>query len=486
MGDKFVIKFKQDGPKAWTIFCNNEEPIELQLSPSSVTNKFFIVTKFIENVSNYCGDEFDKWFVNLLKKCSGEEISIIDEVQKLKEFSESYINSRGTDFNQFVDESKVKKSSILFTGVEIEKIIKLSAALKIYSVISNSENLKFGQKLHKEIYNNIASDIVDTEIVYKIFNIVKTKTFKYNLTDKYMWDYIKLVQCKSIDVHVVEIFNFIMNSILILCEEDKNPITYFVGVIDEAVKWFLRSVYKGSIVYDDSISTEDIHGISVDNLKTYSYNDTLGRLKNISFEKIYEMLEKQESTKFKEKETETEVSDESVVRFHNRISKIEFISPLCESLVFPVLAKITEIPYNHFKTLSPEHCAVLSVYIQDLLAKAFKAEYKTLFSLLNYYPLSSPSIATTYKLKSIPEFLNLQNKYDFYKFNTKTLPHRLLCYFVGRVSRVSFCDVITGKKLTGIPLSKIESDMIHFYTLYFSNSLNDQFQIMINKLNHDF
>jgi len=481
-----MIKFNQDGPKAWTIFYDNEEPIKLQLSPSSVTNKFFIVTKFIENVSNYCGDDFDKWFINLLEKCSGEEISIIDEVQKLKEFSESYINSREIDFGQFVDESKAKKSSILFVADEIEKIIKLSAALKIYSVISNSENLRFGQKLHKEIYNSIASGIVDADIIYKIFNIVKTKTFRYNLTDKYMWDYIKLIQCKSIDVHVVEIFNFIMNSILVLCEEDKNPITYFVGVIDEAVKWFLRSVYKGSIVYDDSISTEDIHGISVDNLKTYSYNDTLGRLKNISFEKIYELLEKQESTKFKEKEAETEVSDESVVQFHNRISKIEFISPLCESLVFPVLAKITGIPYNHLKTLSPEHCAVLSVYIQDLLTRAFKGEYKTLFSLLNYYPLNSPSIATTYKLKAIPEFLNLQNKYNFYKLNTKTLPHRLLCYFVGRVSRVSFCDVITGKKLVGIPLSKIESDMIYFYTLYFSDSLNEQFQVMINKLNHDF
>jgi len=85
-----------------------------------------------------------------------------------------------------------------------------------------------------------------------------------------MWQYIKNVQGKDIDSHVIDIFNFIMNHILILCEEDKNPITYFVGVIDESVKWFLRSVYKGSTIYD-------IQGINTDNLKTYSYNDTLGR-----------------------------------------------------------------------------------------------------------------------------------------------------------------------------------------------------------------
>ena len=82
-----------------------------------------------------------------------------------------------------------------------------------------------------------------------------------------------------------------MNHIIILCEENKNPITYFVGVIDESVKWFLRSVYKGTIVYDDEISTEDIHGTHINNLRSYSFNDTLGRLKSIAFEKIYEKLD---------------------------------------------------------------------------------------------------------------------------------------------------------------------------------------------------
>lgn len=478
-----MIKFDSRDPKEWEIFHNGNLVIELHLVSSSVTNKFFIVTDFIERVSDFCGEEFDEWFIKLLKKCENVQgESIFDDVERLKSFSNSYIDSRKIDFSQFVDESKAKKSSILFNPDEIEKIIKLSASLKIYSVISNSENLQFGQKLHREIYNKLASVVEGTEIISKIFNVVKTKTFRYNITDKCMWDYIKLIQCKSIDVHVVEIFNFIMNSILVLCEEDKNPITYFVGVIDESVKWFLRSVYKGSVVYDDSISTEDIQGINTDNLKTYSYNDTLGRLKTIAFEKIYETLEGQSTMSFEK----SGPSDEYLVHFHNRLSKIEFISPLCDSLVFPVLSKITEIPYSHFKTLSPEHCAVLSVYTQNLLSRAFRGEFKSLFSLLSYFPLSSPSIATTYKLKDVHEYLNVQNKRHFFNFKTKTLPHRLLCYFVGRVSRVNFCDVVTGKKLTGIPLSKVEGDMINFYTSYFSDELGDKFQMMVDRLNQDF
>jgi hypothetical protein len=212
---------------------------------------------------------------------------------------------------------------------EIFEIIKLSSYLKIYSVISNNENLKLGQTSDREIYNLLASEIVETEVIRKIYDVIKTKTFRYNLTDKFMWEYIKNVQGKDIGIHVIEIFNFIMNHILILCEDDKNPITYFVGVIDESVKWFLRSVYKGSIVYDDSISTEDIQGINTDNLKTYSYNDTLGRLKGIAYEKIYELLQRQamsiDETEMLSRATSVEV-DEQDYQLHDSDEEDDTVS----------------------------------------------------------------------------------------------------------------------------------------------------------------
>ncbi len=297
-----------------------------------------------------------------------------------------------------------------------------------------------------------------------------------------MWEYIKNVQGKDIGIHIIEIFNFIMNNILILCEETKNPITYFVGVIDESVKWFLRSVYKGSIVYDDSISTEDIQGINTDNLKTYSYNDTLGRLKSIAYEKIYELLQKQTAMT-----TEKVDDDEYIVSFHERASDIDFISPLSETVVFPILSQMTQIPYHHFKTLSPEHSAVISVYMQVLFRRVFGADYKDLFSLLNFYPLKSPSVSTTYKIKAVHDYLKAQQEtQDFFGFNTKILPHALLCHFIGRVSRVDFCDILTGRRLGGIPLSKIESGMIKFFTYYFAGKLQPQIDEMTKLMNADF
>jgi len=484
-----LLTFEQNGPKVWTVSAEDYEPIELTLSPSSVTNKYYIVTDYIKRVAEHCGKDFSDWFMTLLKDCETEELrpkAIIDSIPKMKEFSDSYLTTKNVDFKLFVDETKVKKNSILFKPDEIEQIIRLSCYLKIYSTISNNEKLKLGQKMHKDVYNKIASEIGETDIVRKIYDVIKTKTFRYNLTDRFMWDYIKNVQCKDIGVHIIEIFNFIMNHILILCEDDKNPITYFVGVVDESVKWFLRSVYKGSIVYDDSISTEDIQGINTDNLKTYSYNDTLGRLKGIAFEKIYEVLSRNTVSIIDSKNVPEDV-DRAIINFHERISQINYISPICETLVFPVLSKMTDIPYNHFRTLSPEHSAVISVYVQDLFKKVFGIDYKNLFKLLSYYPMKPPSISTTYVIKAVHYYLETQQEMlNFYGFKTKILPHRLLCHYVGRISRVDFCNIIDGVKLGGIPLSKIENDMILFYTSFFANYLDGEIEDMTKLMNADF
>jgi hypothetical protein len=275
-----------------------------------------------------------------------------------------------------------------------------------------------------------------------------------------------------------------MNSILILCEENKNPITYFVGVVEESVKWFLRSVYKKTVVYDDSIATEDIHGLNVDNLKTYSYNDTLGRLKGIAYEYIYKEIDKITPLSI-DQDPDKNFSD-----FQTRIMSIEYISPLSDCLVFPLLSRITNIPYFHFKTLSPEHSMVMSVYLQNLLQKVFKNEYADLFSMLNFYPTSQPAVATTYKIKNVNNatgFINVQDKTNnFFGFQTKMLPYKILSYFVGRTSRVNFFNIFNGKAYGGIPLSRIESNMVKFYTLFFSGQLDDKIEELARLVDQDF
>lgn len=482
-----MLEFVKKSQKIWEIE-HGDETIELNLTASSITNKFNIICDFIKRISKEeQNGEFDDWFFEFVSDAkNGVNNNLLDKVSVLKEYVDSYVDCKDIDFCTFVDRSKAKKGTILFEPDEIEKIMRASGYLKIYSIISGCQDIKIPHALHKEVYNSLVQDITDSEIVFKIFNIVKTKTFRYNLTDKYMWEYIKMIQCKTIDVHTVEIFNFIMNQIMVLCEEDKNPITYFVGVVEESVKWFLRSVYKKTIIYDDSISTEDIHGLNVDNLKTYSYNDTLGRLKGIAYEKIYHEIDKSTPMLIEQNSK----SDKAVTEFQKRVLDVEFISPLADCLIFPIISKITNIPYSHFTTLSPEHSIVLSVYVQNLLTKVFKNEYNDLFSILHYFPTTQPTMATTYRIKNVNNskgFLSIQNNIkNFFGFKTKILPYRIMSYFVGRTSRVNFCSIFDGKKLGGIPLSKIENDMVKFYTLFFAGRLDDKFEEMRLLLNKDF
>lgn len=477
-----MLKLERVNQKKWLV-KSDKKNYELNLVASTITNKFEIITSYIERIAKFNPD-FEEWFVSFFDGLQDEDkrTEIVSlSVDKIKYFSDSYLNSLNIDYAKFVDKSKSKSGSILFTQDEIQKIIRLSGYLKIYSVVSNSDNLSVSRNVHRKIYNKFASDLVESQTMSKIFDIVKTKTFRYKLTDKFMWDYIKTVQCKDISTHVVEIFNFIMNNIIVLCEEDKNPISYFVGVVDESVKWFLRSVYKGTIVYEDEIATEDIHRTHINNLRSYSFNDTLGRLKTIAFDKIYEKLEHENVMSINDS------TDQYIIDFNNRLSSIEYISPLCMSLVFPILSRITDISYIHFKTVSPEHSAVLSYYLNRLLEKVFKNEYKNLFTLLDYYPLSSPSIATTYKIKDVHSFLSVQNTTkNFFTFNTKIFLYNTLCQFVGNVSRIKFEHLLTGKKLMAVPLSKIEHEMIYFYSYLFSGQLDDKIDSLATLLNQDF
>ncbi len=478
--------FEKNDVRKWTIIFGDSWKFDLSLVASSVTNKFHIIADFVTHMSEIC-DGFEEWFKPFLLSYSENPEERFEylrsAVPDFKKYVDMYIEIVDIDFNQFVDETKAKKSSILFRAPEIKRIITLSGYLKLYAIISNSDNLKLDARLHKQIYNLFSDDIIQTDIIKKIFDVVKTKTFRYSITDRYMWDYIKTIQCKEIDDHIIEIFNFIMNNILALCENNRNPITFFIGVIDESVKWFLRSVYKGTIIYDDSMSTEDIQSSNIDNLSAYCFNDTLGRIKGIAYDQIYEEIEGSKNGVL----TFENGADTNITEFQSRIMGVDHVSPLCECMVFPILSKLTNIPYSYFKTISPEHAAVISVYTKNLLSKIFNNKYKTLFSMIPYYPNDQPSISTTYKLKNVNSFLNIFNEVqDFFGFKNKIYFYNLLCHFVGRVSRIDFIHVIEGRRLGGIPLSKIEEDMIEFFIMFFSGQLDPEFNEMKKILNSDF
>jgi len=493
-----LLEFIKLGAKNWEIKYKDEVVIQLDLVRNgSITNKFYIIVDFINKLNERIGEDFEKWFVKFLiefRDSDEDRYSVMTQnVSTIMKFVNEYIDESNIDYNLFVDETKAKKNSILFSAEEIEQIIRLSSYLKVYSIISSSENLKFDQRRHKRIYNMFFTEI-DQEIIFKIYSIIKTKTFRYNMTDRFMWNYIKMIHCKSLDIHVVEIFNFIMNSILVLCEEDKNPITYFVACVDESINWILRTGYKTSVIYDDSVATEDIHATGTNNLKTYAYNDTLGRLKGIAFQHIYAKIERKAQSTCNEVATEM---DRLITEFQTRVSGIEHVSPICECLTYPILSALTDVPYENFKTLSAEHSAVLSVYVHKLLNAAFDGKLDNLFTILDYYyhnPQKGPAIATTYRIKSVDTLANTQNSAPNFLGFSSIPPQKplreLLSYFCGRIGKGVSMDkmihTVDGHLMREKPMPKIESDMITFFSKWFSDSMAREIHIMRRVMEHDF
>ena len=490
-----MIKIKESGKKQWTVKDEETEKfIIVDLISSSVTNKFSIVVDFVERLIEHDA-EFGPWFFKWLEDCQSKNPTLKSrayrELDTIKAFVDKYLDSLELDLGAFVDESKAKKNSIFFTIKDIDSILRLSSYLKVYSFILNALPSKIDEKtkketislypgntMHREIYNNLARKVISSDVTSKIFDVIKTRTFKYNMSDKFMWEYIKTLHGKDMNVHIIETFNFIMNNIIILCEETKNPIIYFVSVIEESIKWFLKSVYRGTIVYDDTIATQDIHGIHVNNVMSFSFNDTLARLK---------ILASDYATKEMENSNRIKMVDENqkLIDFVTVLKEIEWISPLAHCIIYPILSKITDITYIHFNTLSPDHAAPITFYMHSFFKKVFKGNYREIFSLLDYYPTKQPSVYTTYRIKDYEYFNQTFRKYSsFFGFNNTEMFYEFLCFHVGRIARVNWKHLITGEqKEGGLPMASIEKEMIDFYVRYFSGNLNDEIEKILEMYN---
>lgn len=473
-----MLEFKKvEDTRVWELYQDDDVVFKLNLMSSTITNKFHIITGFVAKLSNRFGSKFDTWFLNFLNDYESNEERryeiLSNNVPTIKDFVDTYLDESEIDFSSFVEKNKIKKNSIVMEEDEIKAIIHMSSYLKIYSIISQSVDLKLSKEQGKKIYNKFAEEM-PSSVINKIYDVVKTKTYRYNMTDKFMWDYINLVICKTIDVHVVEIFNFIMNSIFVLCEEDKNPIVYFSTVVDESVKWFLRTVYKGDIVYSDTISTHDVHEINQDNVLTIAYNDALGRLKRNAYEYVQDQIEI----------TAAQNVDEAIVSFHNRISKIEHISPLCEFIVYPLLSKATTIPFHYFSAIPAETACVLSAYLKSFLDKVFIGEYDTMKLYLDYYPDKPPVYATTYKIKHAKEFFNTFQ--TFFGFKGMIYPHDIISHFVGKMSRITMNHLYNDRVMVVTQHTKLEADMVRYFNLFTSGQLDEKIEKVCQLIDNEF
>ena len=172
--------------------------------------------------------------------------------------------------------------------------------------------------------------------------------------------------------------------------------------------------------------------------------------------------------------------NQKLIDFVAVMKEIEWVSPLAQCLVYPILSRITDVTYIHFNTLSPDYAAPITYYIHSLFKKVFKGNYREIFSLLDYYPTKQPSIYTTYKIKDYEYFNQTFRRFSsFFGFCNTQVFFEFLCFHVGRIARVNWRHLISGdNKDSGLPMAVIEKEMIDFYVRYFSGNLNDEIEQM--------
>ncbi len=469
-----MIEFVETAKRKYDLFIikNDQKELvaKLDLKYNPIVNKFFLLAEYIQECSKLLGEDFDNWYCNLVKnyRDSNYDYQILkSNLPALKDWSNKCLEGMNVDFNNYINKSKASKNSIFFDAEEIKSIIEVSNYLKIYYSLVLDVNMNLSNHLHKDAYNYLVSPISTNDIIYKLFKIVSFKTFEYNRTDRYMWDYLESIYCKTADVHIYHMFNFVMNNILVTCSPKQNPIPYLISVIDESIKWILRSIYKDQIIYSDSISTQDVYAIQgKDNLSSYAHNDCVGKI----LISAYNQLE------------DVGVSD--IEAFKTLLQGQTEMSLFANYITYPILAKVLEIPYRHFMTLSVSNAYMLNIFLYSILSDEFKKEYPIITKMLLYYNKQRPIIKTTYKLKSIDVLTRTLD--TFIGFKNYDVPYDQYSSIIGKISRNTYSSFITGQDIASFPLAKLEGDFIRFYNNYFKHNgfeeLYDELREKIDKL----
>ena len=468
------IKFVETGKRKYDIIRIDDKGkenivIKLDLVFSPITNKFDRLTEFVEDCSHLMGKDFDDWYCGLLleyKKSNYDYSVIKNNLPVLKEWCDKYLDIVDINFENYINRSKASKNSIFFDADEIKKIIQASNYLKIYFIMAQDVDMKLVNKFHKESYNKLIEHINNNNTIYKLFKIVSSKTYEYNYSDKYMWDYIKTIYCKTTDMHVFSIFNFLMNNILVTCGTRQNPIPYMISVIDESIKWILKNIYRDAIIYSDTISTQDVYTIQgKDNIDSYAHNDTIGKLLIISYNQL-------ESVGINEIES-----------FKSTVDSLKEISLFANYITYPILSKVLDIPYRHFTTLSVSNSYLLNILLFHLISDEFKQRFSVLSRMLLYYNKQKPILKTTYKIKNIDKFT--QTIGTFLSFKNYDTPYDFYSSVIGKLSRNTYASFVNDQEIVNFPLAKLEVDIIQFYNDYFDGRLEglyDELRIEIDRM----
>jgi hypothetical protein len=466
--------------RAWQlkITKGNRAPIDIKLNLQqfSLTNKYEVVKELFEELNELL-PRFNGWYYDLLKEYidSGYNSEIIKQnALKFKEFASQYVKKKNIDFSSFVDIKKSSKTSILFLEDDMKAIAIASTCLKLYSPFWYDSTLKVPDNVNKEIYNIFLDQCITQDTTDKIFQLIRARTFRSTLTDRYMWELIKLTVLETPETNVMSVFNFLMINLIALLDITVNPVHYLIRIADDSVKWMMKEVYKERIVYGESYGgTEDIFGASVtkESFHIYCCNDVISKCAAAALRIL---------------EEEYDLDYDQFMEVKDRLDSVTYLDPTMRLLILPIASKVLEIPYRYLITSPPKHVVLIGVLLYHLAEDTLIKNYPILSEFLMCYPQKTGFLVTksSYKLRDIDTVM--EDDTPIFGLNSRKLKFELISPICGilSASKKNLACILDGLPLSKITYNDLETDGTEFYTKLYSNKLDGSFTQMREKLDN--
>jgi len=481
-----MITFKQKGKFEYQILSCTKKPLYISLLPkNTISKRFDSVISSLQAMSEILGKVFDDHifnFVNGYQKCDTEDDKYAFLNQNVKatlQFSTVFVSVNNIDYAGFADETQKTNDSIFFCSKDIIKIIKLSQAMKIYSIVLNTEAgicHEKKQNLYYQFLTLLKADYLPPKLLkfLKILSINAKKNKIRDYSEKKVDD-----DEDNIDSLVLETFKFILYEGLIRHDYKRNPIPFFAGIFYTNIKY--GGKYQKDFAFDlndDEVETiEDKISRRESREKIIADNFTLNRLYDISLfylSNTYEGHLKAET---------------SNVNYSKFLEKIEYTSPFWDAILAPLLSKSTGIRYEKLREIYPQQAAAISFYSGMKLNLIFNPKYQNLFGLAFLFPINPPKFHN-YRLKNVSQFINAT-----LQFPIKVLPcmggsriHivRLIEDFIGKIKSTPFCSNNTGDLIKNIQTDKIETETIDYIVRYVTNGFEQELKEFETAIWNDF
>jgi hypothetical protein len=475
---------KENSKKDWILYQVDENnklvrPVIVELECTSPSKTKFKHVK--EIIGDLCSiDWFEDWFVKLIDDYieSSRNAEIIqNNIPMFLKAAEEFVESKNIKFKNFSKPEKSSKTSIMFLPEEIEKLAVVSTALKLYSLFWFDSKLNLPENEHKEAYRKLVQPCVDMGTVEKIFNLIRTRVYISNITDRYMWELIKMFTQEVPESHIMSIFIFLMQSMIHNLNIEKNPVPFLIKIIDDSVRYMMRSVITEKFFYGESFGgSEDIYGSSVskESFHVFCCNDVLSKAANAGMKIL---------------EENPKLSESEFIKIKDRLDDLSSLYPSLKLVSLPIISKVLEIPYKFLLTSPPKHTVLASLFMYFLSSDILDKEHPIITEFLAATPKREANLYSTnssYKLRSIKQIIN--DPIPIFGFKSKPIKCDIMSSICGvlTTSKRNLNNLIDGHDLSKWTFKELENQMIKFFTKFYSNALDDKFLLMREKADEYF